>query len=247
MGFSRLITRIIPNPAVRYRIKHLPGVFHFRRGVMRLRRAYYRYLGWYQFSRRVRRSSRLRIVIGAWDRFDPGWIPSQQDFLDLLVPEHWSRAFRPGSVDAILAEHVWEHITEDEGRQAAQTCYRYLKPGGYLRVAVPDGFHPDPLYVAQVKPEPDQPGVTAGNAENHKALYTYKSLAAVFEAAGFRVELYEYFDEAGRLHERTWDRTAGTIWRSRRFDPHRERTYPSSLHHSLSYSSIVLDAIKDAG
>ena len=38
-----------------------------------------------------------------------------------------------------------------------------------------------------------------GNAANHKALYTYRSLKELFEAAGFRVTLYEYFDEAGQF------------------------------------------------
>ena len=25
---------------------------------------------------------------------------------------------------------------------AARNCFQFLRPGGYLRVAVPDGFHP---------------------------------------------------------------------------------------------------------
>lgn len=37
-----------------------------------------------------------------------------------------------------LAEHVWEHMTYEEGCQAAKNCYDYLADGGYLRVAVPD-------------------------------------------------------------------------------------------------------------
>jgi predicted SAM-dependent methyltransferase len=240
---SRILRRIIRDPRTRYWIKQLPGVFHARRLAMRLRRIYYRRLGVYQLQLRVRRSSRLRIVIGAWDRYDPGWIPTQCDYLNLLIPGHWSRVFQPNSVDAMLAEHVWEHITEDEGRRAAQTCYGYLKPGGYLRVAVPDGFHPDPRYIDEVKP--GAVAVTAGNAENHSALYTYRSLSRVFEDAGFRVVLCEYFDEQGQFHSADWDRSAGTIWRSRRFDPVPGRPFPSDLHQSLSYSSLMLDAVKD--
>jgi predicted SAM-dependent methyltransferase len=234
-----LLRRVVRNPETRYRIKHLPVVFQLRRGTMRLRRAYYRWLGQYQLRHQVKRSGRLRVVIGAWDRYDPGWIPTQRDFLDLLMPDHWARVFQPNSVDAMLAEHVWEHISEDEGLRAARTCYTYLKPGGYLRVAVPDGLHPDPAYIEQVKPGAIE--VTAGNAENHKALYTYRSFARLFEQAGFRVVLYEYFDEQGRFHGGEWDRTRGTIWRSKRFDPGKS----STLHDSLSYCSIILDAVKD--
>lgn len=29
---------------------------------------------------------------------------------------------------------------------------RVLKPGGYVRVAVPDGFHPDPAYIEMGRP-----------------------------------------------------------------------------------------------
>jgi predicted SAM-dependent methyltransferase len=47
----------------------------------------------------------------------------------------------------MLAEHVWEHLTEEEGLAAARACFKYLSPGGFLRVVVPDGLHPDPAYV----------------------------------------------------------------------------------------------------
>jgi predicted SAM-dependent methyltransferase len=226
---------------------------------MKTRRAYHRRFGQYRLKKILATSPRKRIVIGAWNRYDPGWIPTQRDFLNLLEPQHWERCFQPSSIEAMLAEHVWEHITEEEGRAAARTCFKYLSPGGYLRVAVPDGLLPDPAYVELVKAgaQPDEDdGAPAsasdegGNAPNHKALYTYRTLSKVFESAGFRVVLYEYFDEAGTFHCHHWDRKAGTIWRSKRFDP-RDRdgkllsVYPGSMDEYLSYSSIVLDAVKD--
>jgi predicted SAM-dependent methyltransferase len=226
---------------------------------MKTRRAYHRRFGQYRLKKILANSPRKRIVIGAWNRYDPGWIPTQRDFLNLLEPQHWERFFQPSSVEAMLAEHVWEHITEEEGRVAARTCFKYLSQGGYLRVAVPDGLLPDPAYVELVKAgaQPDEgegapvsAGDEGGNAVNHKALYTYRTLSKVFESAGFRVVLYEYFDEAGTFHCHHWDRKAGTIWRSKRFDP-RDRdgkllsVYPGSMDEYLSYSSIVLDAVKD--
>lgn len=33
----------------------------------------------------------------------------------------------------ILAEYVWEHISEIEGIVASKNCYDFIKPGGYLR------------------------------------------------------------------------------------------------------------------
>jgi predicted SAM-dependent methyltransferase len=67
-----------------------------------------------------------------------------------------------------------------------------------LRVAVPDGLHPDPAYVDTVKAGAGTAVPTSGldgNAANHKALYTYRTLRQLFESAGFRVIMYEYFDE----------------------------------------------------
>jgi predicted SAM-dependent methyltransferase len=241
----------------------LPGVQEVTRGIRRTRRRYYRTFGRYRLERMLATTTRKRVVIGAWSKYDEGWIPTQRDFLDLTKPADWAHFFQPESVEAMLAEHVWEHLTPEEGLAAAKTCYKYLQPGGYLRVAVPDGLHPDPEYIDTVKagvPEAAQgtfgtaSSVTAaaqlhGNAANHKALYTYRTLKELFEQAGFRVTLYEYFDEAGQFHCREWDRERGTVWRSKRFDPRNRNgrlssVYPGTLGDYLSYSSIILDAVK---
>jgi predicted SAM-dependent methyltransferase len=248
---------VLRDPLMRRRIKHLPGVWHIRRATMKTRSAYYRYFGEQRLRKVLDGSARKRIVLGAWDRYDPGWIPTQRDFLNLLEPKHWERFFQPGSVEAMLAEHVWEHLTEEQGLAAARTCFKYLNPGGYLRVAVPDGLHPDPAYIAWVRvganPDEGAGGVSviAHAPENdHKALYTYRTLSGLFERAGFRVVLYEYFDEAGTFHCEHWDRNRGTIWRSKRFDPRNKNgtllsVYPGTTDDYLNYSSIILDAFKD--
>ncbi len=254
---------LLRDPAVRRRLKLLPGVRPITQGIRRTRRRYYRKYGRRRLQKLLANTPRKRLVIGAWSRYDEGWIPTQHEFLDLTKPDDWAHFFQPDSIEAMLAEHVWEHITPEEGLEAAKTCYRYLRPGGYFRVAVPDGLHPDPEYIETVKV--GVPGVEAGisaaastaitpelhgNAANHKALYTYRSLKELFEAAGFRVTLYEYFDEAGQFHSEEWNRELGTIWRSKRFDP-RNKTgqltsvYPGTLGDYLSYSSIILDAVKD--
>jgi predicted SAM-dependent methyltransferase len=251
----RLLKRlpILRDPSKRRILKQLPVIRQVKRAVMRSRRAYYRHFGRFWLRRRLAASPRKKIVIGAWSRYDSGWIPTQRDFLDLVQPSDWERHFEPDSVDAMLAEHVWEHLSPHDGLAAAKTCFKYLKPGGYLRVAVPDGLHPDPAYIELVKPDPGNVAPTFGpdgNSANHKALYTYRTLRELFERAGFRVVLYEYFDEGGAFQYQGWDEKAGTIWRSTRFDPRNKRgklasVYPGSLHDYLAYSSIILDAVKD--
>ncbi len=140
--------------------------------------------------------------------------------------------FQPSSLDAILAEHVWEHLHPYEAVVAAKMCYAFLKPGGYLRVAVPDGFHPDDSYRDAVKP-----GGTGAGADDHKVLYTYLSFRDVFINAGFDVRLQEYFDEHGEFRCNDWDPSEGMIQRSKRFDPR-------NSSERLAYTSIILDAIK---
>ncbi|HVZ34587.1 MAG TPA: methyltransferase domain-containing protein [Polyangiaceae bacterium] len=180
-----------------------------------------------RFLRRHLGMRPLRIVIGAGGVFEPGWIPTDAEQLNLLRPESWAKYFAPDSIDALLAEHVWEHLTLEEGRRAAAICYRYLKPGGYIRIAVPDGLHPDPAYREYIKPG----GEAGGPVGGHQVAYSYRELSAVFEAAGFVTELLEYHDEAGQLHVHDWNPADGMIHRSVRFD---ER----------GAVSIVLDARK---
>ena len=198
----RLLKRlpVLRDPSHRRFLKQMPVVRQLKRAVRKTRRAYYRRFGHLWLRRALAASSRKRIVIGAWSRYDSGWIPTQREFLDLLDPAGWERCFRPNSVDAILAEHVWEHVTETDGLAAARTCFRYLKPGGYLRVAVPDGLLPDEAYIDLVKADPgSSPRAHGpdGNSANHKALYTYRSLRELFERAGFR-ELSLRRDYGGR-------------------------------------------------
>ncbi|HUU83732.1 MAG TPA: hypothetical protein VM243_09530 [Phycisphaerae bacterium] len=174
----------------------------------------------------------LRIVVGASGEAPQGWLVTEQDFLNLLDPTTWQTFFDKPCVDAILAEHVWEHLTLEEGRQAARVCFDYLRPGGYARVAVPDGLHPDPAYRECVRP-----GGSGAGADDHKVLYTHGLLSEVFESAGFTVSLLEYFDASGTFHYVDWDPDDGLIVRSRRFD---ERNCDGHNH----YTSIIIDAVK---
>ena len=183
--------------------------------------------------RKLAKQKPCKIVVGAADIFDAGWIPTDIDILNLIKSKDWKRLFKPDSIDAILAEHVWEHLSAENGIAAAKLCFNYLRPGGYLRAAVPDGLHPDQKYI-----EWTRVGGTGPGAKDHKILYTYKSFRSTFEAAGFKVELYEYFDEQGVFHYNEWSPDKGKIFRSKRFD---ERNQDGEL----KYTSIILDAKKE--
>jgi len=73
--------------------------------------------------------------------------------------------------DAMLAEHVWEHLTVEEGVVAARNCYTFLQPGGYVRCAVPDAFFRNDWYQNMV--QIGGPGPIDHPAYTHKVVYHY--------------------------------------------------------------------------
>lgn len=177
----------------------------------------------------------LKIIIGAGQQAYPGWIATHEEQLDLLCYPDWSQSFGTRPVDALLCEHVWEHLTEAEARQAAAICYEFLKPGGYLRVAVPDVNFPDAAYQAVV--QVGGPGPQDHPAADHKIVYDYTLFADIFTTVGFEVDLLEYCDEHGRFHYHQWSPDDGPIYRSLLSD-HRNR------NGRLGFVSLIIDAQK---
>ena len=185
-----------------------------------------------RLRRRIEVADGLRVMIGASGTEMEGWIATEQSLVDLLQPASWERFFLPDSLDAVIAEHVWEHLTPSQGFVAANTCFQFLRPGGYLRVAVPDGNHPSPAYIARVRP-----GGTGPGADDHKVLYNFHTFSEVFQQAGFDVRLIEYFDDAGRFHTADWDVSEGLVRRTLLFDERNTR-------QQHGYTSLFLDATK---
>jgi predicted SAM-dependent methyltransferase len=174
----------------------------------------------------------IRLVIGGSGLGYSGWTVTEVEYLDVANEADWQRYFSPASIAAMLAEHVWEHLTPIQAEKGATLCYRYLQTGGYLRIAVPDGLHPDSSYIAHVRP-----GGTGPGADDHKVLYTYRTLTSLLEKAGFTLQLLEYFDERGTFHFVDWDPAGGMITRSSRFDSR-------NTGRTLRYTSIVIDGYK---
>jgi predicted SAM-dependent methyltransferase len=170
--------------------------------------------------------ARVKLIVGAASTSLPGWVATDQDTLDLLKPQQWRARFADESVQAILAEHVWEHLSADEGMLAANVCFRFLSPGGRLRIAVPDGYQPDPEYIDYVSRDP-----------GHKVLYNVDTLTDLLHSVGFQIRALEFFDSRGEFNETFWSPLNGLIMRSRHRD-HRNRG------GVLRYTSLIVDAIK---
>ena len=172
------------------------------------------------------------LVVGANHKFQEGWIGLERYTLDVTVAEDWARIFEPNSLDTVLAEHVWEHLPPEQAQAATALCFRYLRPGGRLRLAVPDGHFPDSEYIEFVRPGGNGPG-----AWDHHELYTRTSLGRLMEGAGFGIEPLEHFDEQGQFHAVDWSADDGYIRRSTRF----YRDFQFGEHF---YTSLILDGIK---
>jgi predicted SAM-dependent methyltransferase len=197
----------------------------------------------------------LRVILGGGHYLPyPGWHLTERETLDVTEERAWLALFGDRLVDNLLAEHVWEHLTPEAGLTAARLCLRQLRPGGVLRIAVPDGLHPVDRYIAAV-----EPGGTGKAALDHKILYDYRSLGRTLEEAGFDVRLLEHWDERRQFHHEPFSFDAGRINRRPRFSPGepafvrgveysrrnadsegREEQYP------FNYTSLIVDAVRPA-
>jgi predicted SAM-dependent methyltransferase len=176
----------------------------------------------------------MKVIIGAESTRYLGWISLQKYELDIRDRRSWVQRFLPNSLDVILAEHVLEHLTYSEAAEATRNCFEYLKPDGYFRVAVPDGFHPEPNYINWVKPG------NWWNGDDHKFLFNYRNLTEMLLNAGFSVCLLEWYDENGVFHKQKWSNSDGAISRS-------ANTLWSKflgIVVNAEYTSLIVDAYK---
>ena len=172
------------------------------------------------------------IVIGSGSTKYNGWLSTNKNSFNITIEKNFSNFWKKNSISKLLAEHVWEHLTDTERNNANKNCFNYLKPNGRLRIAVPDGFHPSKDYIDKVKP-----GGSGKGADEHKILFNYISLKKELEQVGFRVKLLEYWDENGNFNYKNWDLDYGYIERSKNFDPRNQ-------NGELNYTSLIVDAIK---
>lgn len=177
----------------------------------------------------------MKIVIGAGDTSYDGWYHTQESELNLLQEETFTTLIPQKDAECFLAEHVWEHLTFNEGVIAAKNCFNHLRDGGYLRLAVPDRNFKNEWYQNMV--QVGGPGPKDHPAFSHKIVHDYKTLSRMLEMAGFEVSLLEYCDEEGNFKFRYWNNKDGHIGRSFRYDTR-------NSHNSLGMVSLIIDAFK---
>ena len=81
------------------------------------------------------------LNIGCGDHFHDAWTNLDLFAQDDAITEHdvtKGLPYADNSFDAIYHSHVLEHLGPEQGRGCLAECFRVLKPGGVLRVVVPD-------------------------------------------------------------------------------------------------------------
>jgi len=182
---------------------------------------------WYLAS-----AKEINLVVGAGGTAFPGWFSTDIDTLDLTKESDFERYFRDKKINRVLAEHVLEHLTEQEILTALRLIHKYSSFDVTIRIAVPDGFHSDPVYINKVKP-----GGTGSGAHDHKHLFTYLSMIELFYKAGFTGNPVEYFDEHGKFHQGYTHDDKGYVSRSFINDARNKDGIPQ-------YTSLIIDFTK---
>ncbi|HEX7998671.1 MAG TPA: hypothetical protein VF528_09805 [Pyrinomonadaceae bacterium] len=192
----------------------------------------------------------MNLVVGAKQTNFPGWLSTdlraQGAQLDIRSAADWQRSFAPNSIDKAVAEHVLEHLTEDEALAALCNVRSYLKAGGHIRIAVPDAYNPNPTYQEHSRPGGKGQAwarlLWYGSDEpEHKVHYNFQTLSELIERAGLTPRLLEYHDASGRFHRNPWSLSDGPI---RRYynSPYNTQVY--QLFHGFQNVSLIVDGVK---
>ena len=81
------------------------------------------------------------LNIGCGRRYHSDWVNLDLDSDDPEILQHdvtRGVPFEPCQFEAVYHSHVLEHLKPKQGENLIHECFRVLKPGGILRIVVPD-------------------------------------------------------------------------------------------------------------
>jgi predicted SAM-dependent methyltransferase len=139
----------------------------------------------------------LLLHLGSASLRKPGWV--NVDLIGHRGELAWNLSrplpFASDSADGIFHEHLIEHLTLKDGLGLNEECYRVLKPGGVLRIGVPDALAyarayacGEPEFIERYRPGRPTPLLAlleAFYSWGHKTMYDFELLLLLCRAAGF--------------------------------------------------------------
>ncbi len=170
-----------------------------------------------------------KVIVGSGGTKQKGFISTDIDTLDIRKDSDWNKNFKKESLNIVLAEHVFEHLSNNEVLSTLKIIYKYLKPGGFIRIAIPDKNRKDKKYLKAVRPPID----------GHKSFFNISELTKILSKAKFKVCPLEYHDEFGKFHHNPWNPRDGNIKRSSRND--NQKNFWNGANY---YTSLIVDAVK---
>ena len=190
-------------------------------------------------QRAVKRNETMKIIVGAAETYQVGWYSTNEQWLDITKIENWENVFNNKTcITHIVAEHVFEHLTYAESQKALKCIYQYLMNDGRIRIAVPDGYNPNPIYLKNV-------GINGigDDAADHKQLLNIDFLSALMEEAGFAAIHIEGYTKNGTLIQNPYNPQDGFIMRSRAND-NQNNNIPWDFPDA--HTSLIVDGIKSS-
>ena len=106
--------------------------------------------------------------------------------------------YKDNTIDIIFTSHFLEHIDRNQSKQFLKECYRVMKPGGVIRISVPNALQLTSEYIASDIKKYKHINVGVENAEDdaeayyelllagHKTIYDESSLSDILKKIGFK-------------------------------------------------------------
>jgi predicted SAM-dependent methyltransferase len=169
--------------------------------------------------------SPLLLHLGSGGEHKDEWV--NIDLIGDPVEVAWNFArplpFPNGSVDGIFNEHMFECLPIADGAAFARECFRVLRPGGTLRIAVPDAGRLVQSVVEHgagviEETRPGRPTPILAMQEifywyYHRTMYDAETLTLMCHAAGFEdVQNKPYGETALPVCPDTESRRPGTLY-----------------------------------
>ncbi len=91
--------------------------------------------------RNANADSSQRLNVGCGNHYHPDWVNLDLQSNDPNVLCHdvtQGIPFSGDHFDAVYHSHILEHLSPTQGHELVGECFRVLKPGGVLRIVVPD-------------------------------------------------------------------------------------------------------------
>jgi len=166
----------------------------------------------------IKEEREIKIDVGGGDFKRDGWFTLDLNYQSDLVWDLRKRLpFPNNSVDYIYTSHTLEHFYFKEIIFLLKECYRVLKPGGILRIAVPNAR----IYINAYYENKELPSHFFGYKPafnnttkidyinyisymdgHHKYLFDEENLKYLVEYSGFKNVKIVEFDESVDLFER---------------------------------------------